>query len=197
MPNRDKHDTPDKPKLEELLRVKRLERPNDAFWDQFDRELHQRMLQTLVRKEPWYLQTMRALSGRLAQGAAVAGAALVVALLLIRPIPGSGDASERGAARNGGGAAGGPVERSAGHAASPGAEAPDVGGVALAAAEEGERDYAPEAITPDRNGGSGDRSFKREFAMDSINGSGTTVAAGENVISRSSYGTSGVASLVY
>ena len=45
--------------LEDLLRLKRSERPSDQFWNEFDRELHQRMLQTLVKKDPWYLQVVR------------------------------------------------------------------------------------------------------------------------------------------
>lgn len=80
---------PNHVKVEDLLRLKRAERPDAAFWDQFDRELHQRMLQTLVKKDPWYVQIMRGLTGRIAQtsgvGAAVAAAALV-ALLAIRPV---------------------------------------------------------------------------------------------------------------
>ena len=182
--------------------MKRFERPDDAFWDQFDRQLHQRMLQTLVRKEPWYLQVMRALSGRLGQTAAVAGAALVVAMLVVRPIPGSsgsGDGTESAARQASGDS--GAVERSAADAAGnvAGTSGPEGAGVALAAAEDGERDYALDAITAERDGDSGGRSFRREFEMDAIDVAETTGAtyASDNVISRSSYGTSGVASLVY
>ncbi len=72
-------------KVEDLLRLKRAERPDDAFWGQFDRELHQRMLQTLVKKDPLHLQVLRALSGRFAQSLAVAGAAAFLALMVVRP----------------------------------------------------------------------------------------------------------------
>lgn len=42
--------------VEALLRLKRAEKPKAQFWERFDAELHQRMLQTLVQKEPWYRQ---------------------------------------------------------------------------------------------------------------------------------------------
>ena len=71
--------------LEDLLRLKRSERPSDQFWNEFDRELHQRMLQTLVKKDPWYLQVMRGLSGRVLQSTAVAAAAAVIAMVVVRP----------------------------------------------------------------------------------------------------------------
>ena len=44
------------PQLEALLRLKRSENPDAQFWERFDAELHQRMLRTLVQKEPWYRQ---------------------------------------------------------------------------------------------------------------------------------------------
>ncbi len=71
--------------LEDLLRLKRSERPSDQFWNEFDRELHQRMLQTLVKKDPWYLQVLRVFSGRILQSAAVVAAAVLVAMIVVRP----------------------------------------------------------------------------------------------------------------
>ncbi|WPJ93973.1 hypothetical protein SH580_11045 [Coraliomargarita algicola] len=71
--------------VEELLRLKRAERPDDAFWGTFDQELHQRMLQTLVKKDPWYVQLLRGVSGRIAQTAAVGAAAAFLATLMLRP----------------------------------------------------------------------------------------------------------------
>lgn len=44
------------PQVEALLRMKRSEKPDAQFWQRFDAELHQRMLRTLVQKEPWYRQ---------------------------------------------------------------------------------------------------------------------------------------------
>jgi hypothetical protein len=72
-------------KLEELLRLKRAERPSEVFWDTFDCELHQRMLQTLVKKDPWYVQVLRCVSGRIAQTAAVGAATAFLALMVLRP----------------------------------------------------------------------------------------------------------------
>lgn len=71
-------------KVEDLLRLKRAERPSEAFWNTFDRELHQRMLQTLVKKDPWYVQVVRGISGRIAQTAAVGAAAAFLALMVVR-----------------------------------------------------------------------------------------------------------------
>jgi hypothetical protein len=71
--------------VEDLLRLKRLERPNDAFWNKFDGELHQRMLQTLVKKDPWYVQLLRGVSGRIAQTTAVGAAAAFLAMMVVRP----------------------------------------------------------------------------------------------------------------
>ena len=70
----------------DLLRLKRSERPSDQFWNEFDRELHQRMLQALVKKDPWYLQVMRAFSGRILQSTAIAAAAVVIAMVVVRPV---------------------------------------------------------------------------------------------------------------
>ncbi|MFU8847561.1 MAG: hypothetical protein ACNA77_02430 [Opitutales bacterium] len=78
-------DSPQTVKLEELLRFKRAERPDQTFWEQFDKDLHQRMMQTLVKKDPWYVQLFRGLTGKLAQTTAIAAAAAVLALMVIRP----------------------------------------------------------------------------------------------------------------
>lgn len=78
-------DSPHKVSLEELLRVKRAERPDQAFWEQFDNELHQRMLQTLVKKDPWYVQVFRGLTGKIAQTTAISAVAALLALMIIRP----------------------------------------------------------------------------------------------------------------
>ena len=72
-------------KVEDLLRLKRAERPDEAFWGTFDRELHQRMLQTLVKKDPWYVQLVRGVSGRIAQTTAVGAAAAFLAMMVVRP----------------------------------------------------------------------------------------------------------------
>lgn len=43
-----------KPTLEELLRLKRAERPNTDFWVGFERELRQKQLTALVEKRRWW-----------------------------------------------------------------------------------------------------------------------------------------------
>lgn len=47
--------------LEDLLRLKRSERPPAEFWSQFDRELRAKQLSALVAKRPWW-QTLPAVS---------------------------------------------------------------------------------------------------------------------------------------
>ncbi|MBI3876903.1 MAG: hypothetical protein HY300_13285 [Verrucomicrobia bacterium] len=42
--------------VEQLLRLKRAERPTDEFWTRFDRELRQKQLAALVEKRPWWQQ---------------------------------------------------------------------------------------------------------------------------------------------
>ena len=82
----DKNNAHDKEvQVEDLLRLKRAERPSEAFWNTFDRELHQRMLQSLVKKDPWYLQALRGISGRIVQTAAAGAAAAFLAIMVVRP----------------------------------------------------------------------------------------------------------------
>lgn len=47
--------------LEDLLRLKRAERPPAEYWSQFDRELRAKQLSALVAKRPWW-QTLPAVS---------------------------------------------------------------------------------------------------------------------------------------
>lgn len=51
MPNQDhrSHVT-----VEQLLRLKRAERPTDEFWNRFESELRQKQLAALVEKRPWW-----------------------------------------------------------------------------------------------------------------------------------------------
>ncbi|MEO0509731.1 MAG: hypothetical protein AAF065_07720 [Verrucomicrobiota bacterium] len=78
-------DSQAKVSLEELLRFKRAERPDEAFWDRFDDELHHRMMQTLVKKDPWPIQLMRGLSGKLVQTTAIGTAAAILTIMVIQP----------------------------------------------------------------------------------------------------------------
>lgn len=41
-------------RLSQLLRMKRQERPDAAFWDKFDEELRSKQLSALVRTQSWY-----------------------------------------------------------------------------------------------------------------------------------------------
>jgi len=70
--------------VEDLLRLKRHEKPDDAFWGKFDRELHQQMLRTLVKKDPWYIQISRGFSGHFAQSIGVVAAAIALAVVGVR-----------------------------------------------------------------------------------------------------------------
>jgi len=78
-------DSRNKVSLEELLRFKKAERPDEDFWKGFDSELHQRMMQTLVKKDPWFVQVMHGLSGKVAQVTAVSAAAAVLAFMVVQP----------------------------------------------------------------------------------------------------------------
>ena len=40
--------------VEDLLRLKRAERPPDSFWADFDRQLRAKQLAALVEKRPWW-----------------------------------------------------------------------------------------------------------------------------------------------
>ena len=42
------------PNLEDLLKVKKAEQPDDVFWEKFDRDLQEKTLQTFIKQEPWY-----------------------------------------------------------------------------------------------------------------------------------------------
>jgi hypothetical protein len=44
-----------KPSLEDLLRLKRAERPDAAFWEEFDRGLRQKQLAAIIEPRPWWI----------------------------------------------------------------------------------------------------------------------------------------------
>lgn len=74
-----------KPSLEDLLRLKRAERPAPEFWGEFERELRAKQLAALVARKPWWRTLPNRLRGlakyRLPLGAT---AVLAVTLLSIR-----------------------------------------------------------------------------------------------------------------
>ncbi len=70
--------------IEDLLRLKRTERPPADFWARFDRELRAKQLAALVERRPWWQTMPRLFSGvsryRLPLGAAAMLALTVVAV---------------------------------------------------------------------------------------------------------------------
>jgi hypothetical protein len=74
-----------KPTLEMLLRLKRAERPDAAFWAEFDRGLRQKQLAAIIEPKPWWLGL--ALLGRRLTPAGLpisAAAAAVLAVMVVR-----------------------------------------------------------------------------------------------------------------
>ena len=57
-------ENPNKLNLDQLLDLKRAEKPADDFWDGFQKEFRQRQLQTLIEKESGWKQTARLLFAR-------------------------------------------------------------------------------------------------------------------------------------
>lgn len=175
--------------LEDLLRLKRSERPSDQFWNEFDQELHQRMLQTLVKKDPWYLQLMRGFSGRILQNTALAAAAVVIGVVLVRP-------------------AFQPMASSTGAIAMDSAAVVPSGNTAMAglmygsdldavASELSMTDYYADAMSVGTN--SDDVNFIRDFEMESMQVASydASVYMTESAQARVSFASAGVASLVY
>ena len=65
-------------RLEDLLLLKRHEKPDDLFWDKFDRELEAKRLMVLVNRQPWYHRLSHALMQRVYPLSAMGAAALVL-----------------------------------------------------------------------------------------------------------------------
>jgi hypothetical protein len=74
-----------KPSLEQLLRLKRSERPDDSFWADFDRGMRQKQLAAIVEPKPWWLG-LALVSRRLAPVGlpASAAAAALLAFMVAR-----------------------------------------------------------------------------------------------------------------
>ncbi len=68
--------------LEDLLRLKRAERPPAEFWSQFDRELRAKQLAALVEKRPWW-RTVPDLFGSLSRYHIPLGATAILALTVV------------------------------------------------------------------------------------------------------------------
>lgn len=65
--------------IEDLLRLKRAERPPTEFWETFDRELRAKQLAALVGKRPWW-QSLPRVFARVARYRVVLGGAAVAAI---------------------------------------------------------------------------------------------------------------------
>lgn len=68
--------------LEDLLRLKRAERPPTEFWAQFDRELRAKQLAAIVEPRPWWAPFIR-FGTRMARYQLPVGAAAVLALSFV------------------------------------------------------------------------------------------------------------------
>lgn len=76
MPDRSKHPV----SLEDLLRVKRAERPAGDFWAQFDQQMRAKQLAAIVNKRPWWHFTLSGLWRGLGRLQLPVGATAVLAL---------------------------------------------------------------------------------------------------------------------
>src|SRR5438105_6809780 len=65
--------------IEDLLRLKRAERPPAEFWNEFDRALRAKQLAALVGRRPWWQTLPRVLAGWRRAGIPI-GATAVAAL---------------------------------------------------------------------------------------------------------------------
>lgn len=68
--------------LEDLLQLKRAERPSAEFWTRFDRELRAKQLAAIVEKRPWWSAVPRAFAG-LSRFHLPLGATAVLALTIV------------------------------------------------------------------------------------------------------------------
>jgi hypothetical protein len=70
-----------KPTIEELLRLKRAERPSGEFWTEFERDLRTKQLAAIIEKRPWWVALRLPQAARqLARYQLPVGAAAVLAL---------------------------------------------------------------------------------------------------------------------
>jgi len=68
--------------LEDLLRLKRSERPDTEFWHQFEREMRVKQLAAIVEPRPWWAPFIR-MGSRMARYQLPVGAAAILALTFI------------------------------------------------------------------------------------------------------------------
>ncbi len=68
--------------LEDLLRIKRAERPPVEFWDQFDRELRLKQLAAIVEPRPWWASFIK-VGARVTRFQVPIGAAAILTLSFV------------------------------------------------------------------------------------------------------------------
>lgn len=73
-----------KPSLEEVIRIKRAERPPAEFWQRFEQELRAKQLAAIVAPRPWWRPLAGLLSGRRATVAGFGAVAAVAAVAYLR-----------------------------------------------------------------------------------------------------------------
>lgn len=73
---------PEKVTIEKLLTLKRHEKPDGAFWERFDRELHQKTLRSVVRRSQTYF-AWRAFFARIHVALPITGAAAFALAFLV------------------------------------------------------------------------------------------------------------------
>ena len=78
------NDTPRKPTvtLEDLLRVKRAERPPAAFWDEFERGMRTKQLAAIVEPRPWWAPFIR-VGAKFTRYQLPVGAAAILAITFV------------------------------------------------------------------------------------------------------------------
>ncbi len=69
--------------LEDLLRFKKHERPDDAFWARFDEQLHKKTLQALVRPEPISVRLLRKFKALVTPGLALPAFAMLMLFTIL------------------------------------------------------------------------------------------------------------------
>lgn len=74
--------TPANVTLEDLLRIKRAERPPAEFWLQFDRDLRAKQLAAIVEPRPWWAPLIR-VGARISRYQLPVGATAILALTLV------------------------------------------------------------------------------------------------------------------
>lgn len=69
--------------LEEVLRLKRAERPDPTFWEQFEQQLRAKQLAAIVERRPWWQFDLSRLSAGVSKLRLPLGATAVIALSLV------------------------------------------------------------------------------------------------------------------